>query len=179
MLAPIRNIQHRTPLRHNLADARAIPLLFHVFRNLLQPGEWSRIWPDLFPAGILVFPHAVFLDNPQLPFDIVLHQSANQRFDSVDDIPRFRFPWKAQDGDTCIPRRRKNERIREIKIEGDKAPLLGTADGDHFAIPGGAEFLFVHGGHVMPRLPQQHGASRPKVLIEFQSQGPVPTGIST
>jgi hypothetical protein len=100
----------------------------------------------------LVFADASPLDNPELAFNLPLRESSDEGPYRIEQIVWRWLGGQMQYCNTSIIGGPEEQRIPEIEIEGDKAPILGRADCYQFRICRTTETLLRYGSHLVPRL---------------------------
>src|SRR5688500_11358105 len=94
------------------------------------------------------------LDDPQLSDDRAARQRRNQGANDGIQL-LWRRTTRPEDRNAGILIRRKEERVREVQVEGDQASLFAPADRDDLFVGGTGETLVRHRHDIMSRVEEE------------------------
>ena len=83
---------------------------------------------------LLIHSDASPLNNPKLPNDCFLLQTAEQCADSIVQILSSSAWWQSQQDDSAVIGRFEKNRIAELNVQCDKTAILSPAMFDQIAI---------------------------------------------
>jgi hypothetical protein len=100
----------------------------------------------------LVFADPSPLDNPELAFDLPLHEPSDKCPYRIKKVIWRWLGGQTQHCNTSIIGGPEEQRIPKIEIESDNAPVLGRADRYQFRICRPTKTLFWYSSHLVPGL---------------------------